>query len=130
MPLTLTGYYAAPLALFMIALGAHVTMLRASAGISIMDGGNPALAERIRRHGNFIEYVPMALLLMALAEAAGTAHIWLHAAGVLLIAGRCLHAIGLRHDKPATAPRIVGSLATNLAMLVATGAIVIRAFAG
>jgi uncharacterized protein len=69
----ITGLYAIPLTLMMIGLSTHITMLRAKTGISIMDGGNTTLAERIRRHGNFIETVPMILLLMTLAELQGTA---------------------------------------------------------
>jgi uncharacterized membrane protein YecN with MAPEG domain len=44
----ITSLYAAPLGLMMVALSSHVTMLRAKAGVSIMDGGNVALAGRIR----------------------------------------------------------------------------------
>ena len=34
--------------------------------IGIGDGGDKALARKIRVHGNFVEYVPLGLLLMAL----------------------------------------------------------------
>ena len=62
----ITALYAAPLALLMTALSIHVTMLRAKTKISLLDGGNHHLTERIRRHGNFVENVPMVLLLMLL----------------------------------------------------------------
>ncbi len=61
-----TALYAAPLALLVTALSIHVTMLRAKTKISLLDGGNHQLTERIRRHGNFVENVPMVLLLMLL----------------------------------------------------------------
>lgn len=85
--LELTGLYAVPLALLMIGLWAHVSMKRAETNTSILDGGDVDLAERIRRHGNLIETVPMALLLMAFSEAGGTAPVWIHAAGICLLAG-------------------------------------------
>lgn len=113
-----TSLYAAPLALMALGLSTHVTMLRAKTGISIMDGGNNTLAERIRRHGNFSETVPMVLLLMALAEVSGVGSMWLHASGVLLCLGRLLHAYGLRFDKAATMPRIAGGMSTTLATLL------------
>ena len=45
----ITALYAIVFAVLMIALSTHVTMLRASAGISINDGGNKELALRMRR---------------------------------------------------------------------------------
>lgn len=128
MALEITGLYAIPLTLMMLALSTHVTLLRTKTGISILDGGNIALAERIRRHGNFVENVPMVLLLMALAEFLGTTSPWLHGAGLLLVAGRVLHAAGIRSDKGATFPRIVGGTATNFAMLIAVGNIAAHLF--
>jgi uncharacterized protein len=117
----ITALYAAPLAITMIGLSTHVTLLRAKTGISILDGGNIKLAERIRRHGNFNETVPFVLLLMLLAELGGVNHAWLHVSGVALCLGRILHMIGLRHDKAATFPRIAGGMLTtvsNLTMLI------------
>ena len=115
----ITGSYAVPLTLVMIALSTHVTMLRAKTGVSIMDGGNGDLALRIRRHGNFMENAPVTLFLMLLAELLGTSALWLHAAGVLLIAGRLLHMAGMDASKAATFPRIAGGIATTIAKLIA-----------
>jgi uncharacterized protein len=116
----ITSIYAAILAVMMIALSAHISMMRAKTNTSILDGGNKDLAVRIRRHGNFVESVPMILLLMALAELDGTGKTWLHASGILLIAGRILHAYGLQYDK-ATIIRILGGMASTIAMLIMVG---------
>jgi uncharacterized protein len=126
---TITGLYAVPLVVLMIGLSTHVTILRASTGISLMDGGNPQLAERIRRHGNFIENVPSVLLLMLIAELMGSSGLWLHPAGAFLLAGRVLHALGIRHDNAKTLPRIFGGMATTLAALISSGSILAPAFA-
>jgi hypothetical protein len=128
--LNLTGLYAVPLALMMIGLAAYVTALRAKTGISILDGGNMALAERIRRHGNFVENVPMAVLLMAFAESGGTASLWIHCAGLSLVAGRILHPLGLFHDRPVTFARIAGGALTWVSMLISMINIVINQWAG
>ncbi len=125
----ITSLYAAPLGVMALGLSTHVTMLRAKLGISILDGGNMALAERIRRHGNFVETVQLILLLMLLAELIGAGSIWLHIAGTALIVGRVLHALGLKHDQPASPLRIAGGTATQIAALIAICNILATAFA-
>jgi uncharacterized protein len=124
----ITSIYAAVLAIIMIALSSHVSAQRGKANVSILDGGNSELQLRIRRHGNFVENVPMALLVMLLAELDGVGATWIHAAGVLLIVGRILHAIGLRADK-ATALRLAGGVSSTLAVLLMVGNILFLAFA-
>lgn len=128
--LNLTGLYAVPLALMMIGLAAYVTALRAKTEISILDGGNMAFAVRIRRHGNFVENVPMAVLLMAFAESGGTGSLWIHCAGLSLVAGRILHPLGLFHDRPVTFARIAGGALTWVSMLISMINIVINQWAG
>jgi uncharacterized protein len=76
-----TALYALPLALLGLVLWFRVSMMRADLKVSIGDAGDPVLHERIRQHGNFIEWVPWVLLLMALAEGNGAGALWLHAAG-------------------------------------------------
>ncbi|MCB1428373.1 MAG: MAPEG family protein [Nitratireductor sp.] len=117
MTFQITAFYAAILAIMMIALSTWVTLLRARLKISILHGDSLPLAERIRMHGNFIENVPMAIIIMGLAEAGGTSPMVLNTMGLMLVAGRILHPMGLRHDKPATFARIAGGSLTTLATL-------------
>jgi uncharacterized membrane protein YecN with MAPEG domain len=117
----ITGLYAVPLTLIMIALSTHVTMLRAKTRVALGDGGNPDLALRMRRHGNFVENVPIVLLLMVMAELLGAGSLWLHAAGAILLAGRIIHAVGLSGTNSASAGRIIGGSATTIATLIAVG---------
>ena len=65
--------YAALLALMYIYLAIRVMMARRDAGVSIGSGGNRMLERRIRVHGNFAEYVPIALILLVLMEMRGSA---------------------------------------------------------
>lgn len=125
----ITSLYAVPLGLMGFGLAAHVIMLRTKTGVSIMDGGNIHLAERIRRHGNFMENVPIILLLMALAELNGVGSMWLHISGGLLIIGRLLHAAGLKHDQPTAIGRTSGISITILSGLIAIVGILVNAFA-
>ena len=119
----LTTLYAAILGLVMIALMAMVITMRAKTHISIMDGGNIQLAERMRRHGNFIENVPMALILMALAETSGASPTIIHASGIILVLSRLIHPFGIQNDNSAARARIFGATGTMIAMLISIGAI-------
>ena len=127
---TLTALYAAALGVMMIVLGAQVIVMRARTGISILDGGNMALAESMRRHGNFVENVPMALILMACAESLAAPAALLHAMGLVLIAGRLVHVMGIDHTRPAAPARIAGGILTTLPMLAAIGFIGWKTAAG
>ena len=103
-----TTIYAGLLALMMVFLAAQVVRLRGKHRVTLQDGGNPDMMRGIRVFGNFAEYVPMALVLMMLAESAGTPSWALHGLGVALIVGRVAHALGLRHDRGTTPGRFVG----------------------
>ncbi len=77
------------------------------------DGGDTSLQRHMRAHSNFIEYTPIALLLILVLDL-NEQHGWLLAltAAVFLL-GRVLHAIGMQADKPSK-PRMVGMLMTML----------------
>ena len=57
---------AALFALFFIVLSLRVAAMRRSTRVSLGDGSNAAMQRLIRAHGNFGEYVPLLLILMAL----------------------------------------------------------------
>ena len=90
MPLQLTALYAAILALIIVALGINVTVHRVKLQVSLGDGGNAQMLRMIRLHGNAVEYLPLALVLMALYELNGGLHWALHVIGIALIAGRLI----------------------------------------
>ena len=85
-PIT-TGLYAGLLGLLLIVLSMRVVQNRWRAKVGLGHGGDKALRKAIRIHGNFIEYVPLALLLMALIEMNGAQPPWLHGLGGALLAG-------------------------------------------
>lgn len=118
MTLTTTTLYSLPLIAIWLILWTRVSGARSSLNISFGDGGNLALLQKIRQHGNFIEWVPFTLLLMMLAEAQGTASPWLHAAGALLVIGRIAHPFGLKPDNAGHPLRYVGNGTNFLAVVV------------
>lgn len=57
---TITMAYAGLLALMFVALSARVIVRRRSAHAALGDGDDNDLSRRIRAHGNFAEYAPLA----------------------------------------------------------------------
>ena len=119
MTLQLTGIYASMLAVLGIYLGIAVSILRGKTGIAILHGDNMVLAERMRRHGNFVESVPLVLILMGAVELAGASPNWLHAIGGILLVARIIHPFGIDHQKPDAPARIIGTVGTQIATLIA-----------
>ena len=113
----ITALYAVPLTLLYLILWFRVSATRSKLKVSIGDGGDGGLHERIRQHGNFVEWVSVALILMVIAEGNGADAIWLHVSGALLLAGRIIHPFGLSATNPAHPLRIVGNSASLLAVV-------------
>jgi len=105
--------------LLLLAFSAQVSRWRGRAKANLGDGGNAELARWIRVQGNFVEYVPLALLLLALLEIAGTPRAWLLAGGSALLAGRLLHAWGLSRHAGVTTGRYYGMALTWGVLLAA-----------
>ncbi|GIX12155.1 MAG: hypothetical protein KatS3mg118_0114 [Paracoccaceae bacterium] len=124
---TAVALYAGLLALVGIWLALHVGRLRGQLRIFIGDGGHPRMIRAMRGQANFVESVPMALLLMLLAALLG-APVWLlHAGGIALVAGRILHGM---HFMAEDAPRWQRAAGAGLTMLVlALGGIGVAAHA-
>jgi len=123
--LTLT--YLAILSLLYAALTLVVVALRGKHDIPFGDGGNEALHRAVRAHGNFIEWVPLASLLVASLETLGEAQIHVHLLmGALLIA-RILHPIAFASrlgSLPYYVGRIAGAL-TSWAVLTAAAVLLL-----
>lgn len=119
MPIPITGLYAGLLTLVSLWLGFGVGSMRNKTGISILHGDNMELAEKIRRHANFTENVPLALILMAVIELGGAASGLIHGLGGLLVIARICHPLGLHHDNMRHPLRAIGAFGTLLMTVVA-----------
>ncbi|MCC5816478.1 MAG: MAPEG family protein [Leptospira sp.] len=112
----ITALYALPLAILGLVLWFRVTIMRSNLNVSIGEKGDLNLLQKIRQHGNFIEWVPMILILMVIAEGNG-AGVWLHISGSLILIGRLVHPFGLKIDNASHPLRYVGNIASLLALL-------------
>ena len=118
MPVAVTALYAAILGLVLIGLSARCARLRGKTHIGIGYEGSDELSRAVRAHGNFTEYVPLALILMALIELNGGPAPLLHGLGLALVIGRLLHAWGLSGSIGVSFGRVAGSIATWATIVV------------
>ncbi len=116
--LTTTAIYAGLLGLMSIAVAMPAGRLRGETKISIGDGGNQELLLAMRRHGNFAENVPLALILLGIMEINGVTTLAIHGLGTALVIARISHAFGLKADTIANPGRFAGAAGTLLVMLI------------
>jgi uncharacterized membrane protein YecN with MAPEG domain len=117
---TIVPTYAAVLVLIFVLLSVRVIQMRASAKIGLGHGNNPVMERRIRVHGNFAEYVPLALLLLLCMELQSQSRILIHVLCIALIAARVVHAIGVTPVKENFAMRVASVLTTFAVLIVAS----------
>ena len=110
--MAITALYAALLAPLFIALSARVIGQRRAARVPIGAGTDDTLLRRMRVHANFTEYVPFALILLALAESLNANTLVLHAIGATLVAARHIHAYGVSQPSENFTLRITGMIGT------------------
>lgn len=119
---SVTLLFASLHALLLMVLVVPIVLHRRRARIGIGDGGDALLARRMRVQANFVEYVPMGLVLLALLELAGLPAAWIWALGSTLLAGRVLHAVGLAGSAGVSRGRFLGTLLTWI-VIVAMAAV-------
>ncbi|MFM9941149.1 MAG: MAPEG family protein [Hyphomicrobiaceae bacterium] len=115
----ITALYAGLLALLFVVLALRVIGARRGARVPLGDGGDATLLRRIRVHANCAEYVPLALLLIGLAESLKVDARVLHGLGMVLVAGRVVHAVGVGQAKEWFALRVSGMAATFTVIITA-----------
>ena len=89
----ITALYAGLCGLLIIYLAFNVTGFR-KRRVSEGHADFGAMQVAIRAHGNATEYIPIALILLLLAEQGGTTSFWLHLLGAAFVASRYAHAYG------------------------------------
>jgi len=114
--MTITAFYASLLAVLFLVLSVRVIGWRREKRVELGHGEEPELLRRMRVHANFAEYVPFTLLLMALAESMAPPRPLLHLVGLILIAGRLIHAYGLSQTPQILRYRVWGMTLTFAAL--------------
>lgn len=123
-----TVLYAGLLGLFSILVANNVGTARKNAGVSIGDGGDMNLIAAMRAHANFVEYTPMALLIIALLELNGVTIIAIHALGAALLVSRVAHFYGMGVKPRLRKGRFVGIMGTAIVTFTASGWAVVLFF--
>jgi hypothetical protein len=129
MQLAVAPVYAGLFALFFVFLSLRVIRQRRAVRVSLGDGGDAELQRRCRVHANFTEYVPLALLLMIVAELQGRPDWVLHFVGVPLLIGRAAHAYGVSRAPELHRLRVVGMAGTFSAIIVGSATVLAGALA-
>ncbi len=125
----ITPMYAAILGIILLLLSIRVVaVVRAKGKVLYGDGGKAEFVPVVRGHANFIEYVPLIVILIAFAEAGGTPAGWIHALGGGLVVGRILHPFGLTSEDGVNPLRFIGTNLTWLALLGASVCVLINQF--
>lgn len=120
MSLVIVPVYAALLALLFVMLSLSVVRQRRSGRVAIGTAGDRELERRVRVHGNFAEYTPLALLLLAMAEFRGAPALLLHGLCLCLLLGRASHAWGVSHLDEDLRFRVAGMIATFATLIAAS----------
>ena len=119
--IVITPLYTALLGIILLILSMRVVaVVRVKGGNLYGDGGDPKLLTVVSGQANFIEYVPLTVILIAMAEAGGTSAGWIHALGGALVVGRVLHPLGLTNVDGINPLRFIGTILTWLSLLVAS----------
>ena len=116
--LLVTSIIASLLTVIFIRLSFAVISLRRKNKVSLGSGGHDDLERAIRAQGNFAEYVPFGIILIACLEL-NEAPWWLVALpGIALIIGRLIHAAGINMPPPNFSKRVMGMKFTFSTLIV------------
>jgi uncharacterized protein len=115
-------------AVLLFYLSMRVNMLRHRYEVGLGDGGHEDLHRAIRVQANFVEYVPIALLLILAADLVGHEKWTVHGLGIALLVGRVCHAYGLSRDAGRSPGRAVGIVLTYLVLIVGAALAILSFF--
>lgn len=106
--LIVTSIVASLLTIVFVRLSFAVIGLRKKNKVALGSGGHDDLERAIRAQGNFAEYVPMGLILIACLELNGAPWWLVGIPGITLSVGRLIHARGINEPAPNFTKRVMG----------------------
>jgi len=119
--LLVTSIIASLLTIIFIKLSFAVIGLRRKNKVGLGSGGYEDLERAIRAQGNFAEYVPFGIILLACLELNGAPWWLVGILGIALIIGRLLHAKGINVSPPDFSKRVLGmkfTINTLIALII------------
>jgi uncharacterized protein len=123
----ITPIFAAFAACFLVYLSYRVIKIRKAHSVSVGTAGDPALERAVRNHGNFIEYAPLTLLMLAMVEYVGLAAWAVWVLGFMFVASRLIHFVGFRSKEAPGIFRVVG-MALTFTTLISLAVISVSQF--
>ncbi len=123
----ITPIFAAFAACFLVYLSYRVIKIRKAHSVSVGTAGDHALERAVRNHGNFIEYAPLTLLMLAMVEYVGLAAWAVWVLGIMFVASRLIHFAGFRSKEAPGIFRLVG-MALTFTTLISLAVISVSQF--
>lgn len=104
--------------ILLLVLSVLVVRQRRAHGVTLGHADIPALAQAVRAFGNATEYIPAGLVALAVLAMAGASAMVVHLTGLILLAGRVSHAVGLSRSGGSSILRSAGAILTWLAYIL------------
>lgn len=126
MSFQVTSLATAIFALMLVPLSFQISLRRLKLRTASPDAKDETLRRRIRAHGNFSEYAPMMLIVLALVEYNGAPPALTWSLGAAFIASRVAHAVGMLYTSGPTL-RGPAMMVQHAAFVVAGGWLLLQA---
>lgn len=120
----ITPLFAGIFAIMYVWLSFGVIRHRLNTKISLGDKGDKALQTAVRVHGNFVEYVPISLILFWFLEIVTYSSGLVFVLGCVLLVARCSHVIGLKGMPERMIFRQIGMIATFAVILISSAVLI------
>jgi hypothetical protein len=124
---TISAIVAALIGLLAVLLAVRVITLRVRFKVNAGDGGHAPLAQAIRAHANLVEHAPLALIVLAFAEASVAWRWLILILGAVLLIARLASAWGLSHSLEGSTGRQTGAGLTILVIVISSLLVLYRA---
>ncbi|MBW8192175.1 MAPEG family protein [Neiella marina] len=121
----IAGFFIALHGLLLLILSIAVIRQRMAHRVVFGDGDVDSLQRAIRVQGNFLEYVPMTLLILAALEWLQAPAMLLFGLGSALFVGRVLHALGLSQTSGSSKGRMFGAIVSLAVLLIASASLLL-----
>ncbi len=125
----ITGLYAGLAGMFLVFLSIRVVGHRRSKKISVGASGDAEMERAMRTQANFVEYTPLALIMLGVSELNGLPAFGVHLLGGAWIVARIAHFIGFSSVSGPMMFRVAGTAAT-FSLLLILALVVIAQFFG